>query len=107
MKNSIFFYICHCIHHANDRKQGLSLLENNRISWFSCSQRFLNYLALSVSKMDNPGKLGCTRRRKTEQNTIQYVLDITIRKQTQITQIRNGSPDAAKVPTIPTHAPVW
>jgi len=37
--------------------------------------------------MDNPEKLATieyTRRRKTKQNTAQYVLDATICKQTQI-----------------------
>jgi hypothetical protein len=43
--------------------------------------------------MDNPGKqtgnLGYTRRNiKQSKNIAQYVLDTTIRKQTQITQIR-------------------
>ena len=35
--------------------------------------------------MDNPEKLAKNRRRKTNKNTIQYVLDTTMRKQTQIT----------------------
>jgi hypothetical protein len=35
------------------------------------------------SNIDNPEKLA-TRRRKTKQNT-QYILDIIIRRQTQIT----------------------
>jgi hypothetical protein len=35
--------------------------------------------------MDNPEKLA-TRRRKTNKNTTQYVMDTTIRKQTQITK---------------------
>jgi hypothetical protein len=37
--------------------------------------------------MDNPEKLpaGYTRRRQTKQNTTQYVLDTTMRKQPHIT----------------------
>ena len=31
------------------------------------------------------GNIGFTKRRKTNKNTIQYVLDTTMRKQTQIT----------------------
>jgi hypothetical protein len=31
------------------------------------------------------GNIGYTGRRKTKQNTTQYVLDTTVRKQTQIT----------------------
>ena len=46
--------------------------------------------------MDNPGKqtgnLGYTRRNiKQSKNIAQYVLDTTIRKQTQITKIRQTS----------------
>ena len=44
------------------------------------------------SKMDNPENLatqGTQDEDKQNKNTTQYVLDITIRKQTQITQIRH------------------
>ena len=34
-------------------------------------------------------RVHCTRRRKTKENTIQYVLDTTMSKQTQITLIRH------------------
>jgi len=44
--------------------------------------------------MDNPEKLttNCTQERdKQNKNTLQYMLDTTIRKQTQITSIRHAN----------------
>ena len=37
--------------------------------------------------MDNGGKLATQEEEKQDKNTIQYVLDTTIRKQTQITKL--------------------
>ena len=48
---------------------------------------------MGQSKMDNPDKLATqiTEKdaEKQNRNTTQYVFDITIRKQTQITQMRH------------------
>ena len=39
--------------------------------------------AIKNDQSRETGNIGHTRRRKTKQNTTQYVLDTTIRKQTQ------------------------
>jgi len=53
-------------------------------------------------KMDNPEKLATQVTQDEEQqhkNTTQYVLDTTIRKETQITQIRHESYKQLEVKT--------